>query len=74
MALASRRLEDNMKSLALDVKSLALVLDLKSLTIGYRIITLLFVIIQRNRIGKLEQKKNVCIYIVTYLDQVQVLL
>jgi len=44
-----------MKSLALDVKSLALVLDLKSLTIGCRIITLLFVIIQRNRIRELEQ-------------------
>jgi len=62
-----------MKSLALDVQSLALVLDLKSLTIGCRIITLLFVIIQWNRTRELEQK-NVCIYIVTYLDQVQVLL
>jgi len=41
-----------MKSLALDVKSL----DLKSLTIGCRIITLLFVIILLNRIRELEQK------------------
>jgi len=60
ITLASRRLEDIMKSLALDVKSLALalalVLDLKSLTIGCRIITLLFVIFQWNRIRELEQK------------------
>jgi len=38
------------------MKSLALVLDLKSLTIGCRIITLLFVIIQWNRIRELKQK------------------
>jgi len=63
------------KSLALDVKSLALVLmDLESLTIDCRIITLLFVIIQWNRIETLNKKLFHLAYIVTYLDQVQVLL
>jgi len=47
------------KSLALDVKSLALalILDLKSLTIGCRIITLLFVIFQWNELENLNKKR-----------------
>jgi len=56
-----------LKSLALDVKFLALVLDLKSSTIGCRIITLLFAIIQWNRIRELEQKTFAFTLLLTWI-------
>jgi len=51
----------------LETLALALVLDLKSLTIGFRIITLLFVTIQWNRIRELEQKTFVFTLLLTWI-------